>query len=278
MPSSITANLNSPYLTLWQVSVPINAVGNPLNVSNNAATVGTHLFSTGDIIYTCNRFTNSATNGGIGFFQWYAIRVSSTQLAFAASFADASNNIRSTTALANSDSSVDSSTGMSICNVPVLFSRGNFAALDRITDSSLWTSSSKSAQSFQSADRVQIDLSIPNIMDSAGITNLVPCYNSFGLIGNNYSCGIMPAGAIFAGDSISGMSSTGITTNVTNWTRDYRILVQDKRIYIQNRQTNNSYLTIFTSLELPLNVTDLRLFANFSLNGRALTNCQITYL
>ena len=270
MPSSITAILNSPYITLWQVSVPINAEGNPLLVSDNVATVGTHPFLTGDIIYTCNRF-----NQGIGFFKWYAIKISDTQLAFAATYSDAINGVRSTTALSSSNSAI-SQTGMSIANVPIVFDRLSFNFFARITDSTLWVASSKSAQTFQVTDNVQIDLTIPNTIDSSGIAAFIPCYNSFGLIGSSgYSCGLMPASYIFRGDTISGISSV---TSFTGWTNVYRILIQNQRIYIQNKQTNNSYLTTFTSSILSLSITDLRIFCNFSLNGKAITNCQITYL
>ena len=274
MPSSITAVLNNPYINLWQVSVPVNAVGNPLSVSNNIATVGTHSFSTGNIIYTTNRTFHNTSNI-IPFFKWYAIRISDTQLAFAATIENAINGVRSTTALANSDSAL-SFTGMSIANVPMLFDRLNNGFLTTaLSNSDLWVSSSKSAQIFQVTDNVQIDITIPNVMDSTGIGTFIPCYNSFGLSGDNYSCGFMPGSFLFRGDTISGMGSV---SSVSGWTNVYRILIQNRRILIQNRQTNGSYLTTFTSSELSLNIANLRLFGNFALNGRALTNCQITYL
>ena len=275
MPSSITAVLNNPYINLWQVSVPINTVGNPLSVSNTIATVGTHPFSTGNIIYTTNRSFHN-TNTAIPFFKWYAIRISDTQLAFAATIENAINDVRSTTALTNSDSALGS-TGMSIANVPMVFDRINLGIFRTmaLSDSDLWVASSKSAQEFQVTDNVQIDLTIPNTIDSSGVTSFVPWYNSFGLIGSNYSCGVITAAYISRGDTISGMS---VVTSFTAWTNTYRILIQNRRVLIQNRQTNGSYLTTFTSSELSLNVTNLRLFGNFALNGRALTNCQITYL
>lgn len=279
MPSSITAVLNSPYITPWQVTVPQNAVGNPLSVVNNIATVGTHSFSTGDKIYTCNRGLHNDTNSPFGAL-WYAIKISNTELAFATSYTNAINNVRTGSALTSSDSSI-APTGMTIANVPVIF---NDAIVPVVTSSagiitffnpSFWVSSAKSLQSFNVTDNVQIDFTVPNNITQ---TTSIMCqtHNCFGLEGqNNYSCGFLRAFSLLRGDSISG--TTPFTGSTTSWTNAYRFLIQNQRITIQNKQTNGSYLTIFTSSVLSLNISGLRLFSNFSLNGQALTNCQITY-
>lgn len=268
MPSSITANLASPYLSRYQI---FNNNYNNQGIVNftftgNVANISGHPFLTGDKLYL-RTSSNTSVN-----HTFYAIKVSNNELAFATTYSNAIGNIQSNFASTNSGT-------VAISNAPMLF-RINFSFPTYLLTENMWIATSKSAQTFAVTDSVQIDFSTPTLNSFQDyFANL---YWVFGLSSDTggYNAFCFEAGSSCVGDSITGI---GISQVRTNWTNTWRILIQtiagERKIIIQNRQTNTTYLSVFTSSgSLSLNITNLRLFANFSLNGQALSNCQITYL
>ena len=261
MPSSITAILASPYLLRYQI---FNNNHNNQGITNftftgNVANISGHPFLTGDKVYVR---TSSITSD----HTQYAIRVSANQLAFATTLSDATNNIQNSSPASNSAT-------IAISNIPMLF-RINFAFPTYLLTENMWLATSKSSQAFAVTDSVQIDFSTPTL--SSFQDYFANLYWVFGLSSDagGYNAYCFETGSSCVGDNITGIVNTQARTN---WTNTWRVLIQNRQVYIQNKQANTTYLSIFTSSVLALNISGLRLFANFSLNGQALTNCQITY-
>lgn len=261
MPSSISAILASPYLEYWIVTDP--------TVNNDTVTVTSHPFSTGDTIYAS--VNNNALDGpGVGWLTLYVIRDSATQFRIATSQSNAMSGISTT---------FTSPGGIS--NTPVKHLFNSAVGVNFITQS--WLSNSKSAQSFSVTDNVVINFTVPEW----GFTSTASVGHKWaaGLVADigNYKIGITDATFLSYGDSITGVSApaayrSDVPSNRATWTFNLRFLLQNKQISIQVLLTNGTYLTLFTSSTLSVNIQGLRLLSNFALNGMRFTNCTITYL
>ena len=268
MPSSITANLNSPYLIKWWVLN--NSYNGYIGFTyvDNVVTVGTHPFSTGDKIWVTPTGGNPITR--------YVIKISDTQISIATSY----NN-----AIAGTASSQDLSLNCFIGNVPAIWGvESTTSSVSVIANPFLGYS--KSAQSFAITENVAIDFTVPKWGEKSrlwGQFDLPPW--SFGLVSDTggYSLGLWDGRNFFYGDSVTGVISKTDTyrndnNTKTSLTFNFRILIQNQRAIIQVKTTTDTYLTLFTSSILSTNIQGLRFFANLSLNGIAFTNCTITYL
>lgn len=268
MPSSITANLNSPYLTLWMV---INNNSNNAGivnytVSGNVATVGAHPFSTGDKVYPADYNFQ-----GIWITR-YAIKVSDTQISVATSYVNA---------IAGTATAFTGVATSSISNLPTVPYAYNAMGINYITEPFLGYS--KSAQSFSVNDNVAIDFTVPGWGTNS--SGFIPLFWAFGLVSDTggYKLGLIDTMFFQYGDSITGTTSNTTYRNdqantKSNLTFNCRILIQNQRAYIQIKTTSNTYITLFTSSVLSTNIQGLRFFSSLALNGRAFTNCTITYL
>ncbi|MEY2910709.1 MAG: hypothetical protein RLZZ184_18 [Cyanobacteriota bacterium] len=258
MPSSITSILSAPYLSKYVIRPTLTVVSNTANI------IG-HPFQTGDRLFTVSEDGNAKA----GTLK-YAIRVDANNLSVATTSANASNGIKDTltssTAIGNTLVYYNPNIGASP-NFP-------FASLDLAN----FLASSKSQQAFAVNDNVQIDFSAPSLtpmQPSSGTWNVDYCFGLISDVGG-YICYVMDISVHWRGDNISGVTWVN-TPSKSFWTNTWRILIQNRQVYIQNRQTDNSYLTTFTSSVLALNISGLRLYFNSHINGQALTNCQITY-
>lgn len=259
MPSSITANLNYPYLAPWWVANDASG-GNGIafTFTTSVANVGTHPFSTGDKIWVTLR-TDSARIR-------YVIKVSDTQISLATSLANA---------VAGSPITLDSNyNNCLIGNVP---STSEPSPPKILSDDFL--SYSKSAQSFAVTENVAIDFTVPNWGQlGRGLFNLF--YWSLGVISDagNYKFLLwIGNGKYWIADSVLGGVAT-VNFSPSSLTFNCRILLQNQRVSFQVKNTGGSYITVFTSPVLSTNIQGLRFFVNLNINGTALTNCAITYL
>ena len=260
MPSSISAVLSSPYLSYWIVTNP--------TVSNNTVTVTSHPFSTGDTIYATISNSNIDGKGGVGWLTLYVIVISSTQFNVATTYSNAMSGI-STTFFSP----------MGLSNTPVKPNWNDTVAITFLTQ--LWLSNSKSAQSFSVTDSVAINFTVPEW----GYSDQTPIGHKWaaGLVSDtgNYRIGVTDSNYISVGDNITGMSAGyrwDVPSTRANWTFNLRFLLQNRQISIQVQLTNSTWLTLFTSSVLDVNIQQLRFLSNFALNGMRFTNCTITYL
>lgn len=270
MPSSITANLNSPYLTIWMA---INSIGYAnITFSGNVATVGTHPFSTGDVVYVTN-FDEPIWK------KRFAIYISPTQISVATSYVNA---IAQT-----ATSFADNLNYVIIANTPSRIIN-SLLSISSITEPFL--AYSKSAQSFSVTDNVAIDFTVPPTIKPLAFPGWLDLHNTpvpwaFGLIADTggYKMGLVEAGYFLFGDSVTGLSLNQTYRNdqpssKASLTLSWRILIQNQRAYIQVKTTTNTYITLFTSSILSTNIQGLRFFSSLALNGLAFTNCTINYL
>lgn len=262
MPSSISAVLSSPYLSYWIVTNP--------TVSNNTVTVTSHPFSTGDTIYATISNSNIDGKGGVGWLTLYVIVISSTQFNVATTYSNAMSGISTTFSSLN---------GLS--NTPVKNQYNVAVAITFLTQP--WLSNSKSTQSFSVTDSVEINFTVPEW----GYSFQTPLGHKWaaGLVSDtgNYRIGVTDSNVISVGDNITGMSPLvayrwDVPSTRANWTFNLRFLLQNRQISIQVQLTNSTWLTLFTSSVLDVNIQQLRFLSNFALNGMRFTNCTITYL
>lgn len=269
MPSSVTANLNFPYLTLWRVFNQSQFLQQPVtqfSVSNNVITVTSHPFSTGNIVYVSESVVND----------WsirYAIRINDTQFSLATSETNALNEI--STSINNN--------ATSISNVPVIYFQNGGTPISKLI--SPLAAYSKSAQSFSVSDNVSIDFTLPRWGEIAALNYHGASFWTFGLISDvgNYRLGMTDNVFFTYGDSVSGTTYNTTYRNDTpstksSLTRQFQILIQDRRASIRVKNTSNNYITLFTSSTLSASIQGIRFFTSFALNGLALSNCSITYL
>lgn len=269
MPSTITGILSSPYLTLWQVYNNDNN-NNVFTLAGNVITftAQTHPFSTGDTVYFMDYDLQVAAA------RRYVIKISDTQISCATSYANAINGIVAAIPL-----NPGRITRASIANVPITNSIYDTLNINAITDA--FVGYSKSTQSFSVTDNASIDFTVPSWspgVPSGLIENFPSALWAFGLISDvgSYKLGLLDAVSLRYGDSVSG-TITNLTSK-SSLTFNFRILIQNQRASIQIKTTANTYLTLFTSSVLGVNIQGLRFFASLGLNGVTLTNCTIAYL
>ena len=263
MPSSITSILDNPYLSSYL------AFPTAVNTNTNVATLANHPFNTGDALWTQPYTLVSSVLR-------YAIRVDANSLAIATSAANAASDVRVAFPTNTIGSTVNGG-GLVVANTPILtFFGGGFVYGSSPTLKSWMNASSISLQSFSVTDNVQIDFTSPALFPENSFTNIVNIRYIAGLSSavGGYENWILDASPLWTGDSITGFNWTYKDSRTNTW----RILIQNQRVTVQNLGTNGSYLTLFTSSILSINIQQLRFFFLSGINGLSLTNCRITYL
>jgi hypothetical protein len=270
--STLTAALSAPYTSPWSFSTSGGGgSGTWADSTNSTFTVGSHPFTTGDVIYVKlfnNALALTTPNG-----KYYAIVVNSTQLRYASTLSNALNGVA-----LSIPASLSTVVQSAIGNHPFI---GYVPEMQNaFYNPSLWMSSSVSLVSFASTQNVRIDFAMSsnaNLPMSVAIAT-----KSVGTSGS-YVCGFAQADSqqSVVGEAVgTGFYTFGNYIQNTSQTLPAvaRFTLQNRRVSTAIRLNNGTYFTRFTGSLLPTSQEPLFFVANMGINGYNVNNCTITYL
>lgn len=270
MPGSIITcqGLSSAYNTRFLATNSMdNVTPGGLTIDAATDTLNLDLSYTATYPYPIGGIPFPFNTGDIVFWQqikYYAIRLSSTSIKLATSYANANANIAvnitSDSTLANV-----SIWDQQVSNTPMRVESVVNLSSNIPLNKNNWQSSAFSTLSFLITENIRFDFTIDPF----------PCLAGISTVSGSYVIGI---GKDLFGTT-TGKETTGGSFNFGQGQarHDVRMTLQNRIITVARKETNGSYTNIYATTAL--NITEpLRFFAFLGINGTKIQNCIITYL
>jgi len=269
MPGSIITcqGLSSAYNTRFIATNSTNNV-TPGGLTIDAATdtLNLDLSYTATFPYPIGGIPFPFNTGDIVFWQrvkYYAIRLSSTSIKLATSYANAINNI-AVNITSNSTLADVSNWNQQVSNTPMIVETAVSLSNNFALNKDNWQSSAFSAVSFLITENIRFDFTVDPF----------PCLAGISTVSGSYVIGI---GRDLLGTT-TGRETTGGSFHFGQGQQrlDVRMTLQNQIITVA-RKDGSSYTTVYTTTAL--NITEpLRFFAFLGINNIKIQNCIITYL
>lgn len=262
MPGSLlqSTNLGTAYDTFWdftQFSLDASWADSSTGIFTVPASPA-HPFATGDVMYV-RLF--SSTGASLINGKYYAIVLSSTQLKYASTRENALAGIS-----LNIPANLWAGTSLRTNGIGNTPDCGyNFFQVTTAFNPNTWLASSRSSDAFDVSTNVRIEVKHNQMRRGASYAlatnNFTTCFGLTPWLGDRW--GFLPTNSSFFNAGLNGI---------------IRFEIINRRVSMLGGLANGTFVTIYTSSELPTSSAPFYFYANFGLNSMSAADCTITYL